>query len=274
MRLYGVTTACNVEPYVPYVMKYVEALGYDRFIVYDNCSTDRTVELLKEYPFVEVRTFGEGGFSEDLKTEMIMNAYMEFFTYHWQNYGGKDFAWMTATDFDDVIYLAHTEYDGVFKHYMSHITWHGYNVVNEPIVNLLPPSNGRSLPKDDFAHLYVDKIGKGIEVEWQKPILFRLDTLSSLKLEWGQHRGHFYFNDGGVKTYNNSCDLMVFHLKYALGEFGVNRGDDNFTGHGIPRHSHLAYQLRDSIDMKDYMTYKFLHGRCPYESADELKEKI
>lgn len=269
MKLYGVTVARNVESYVPYTMKYVEELGYDRFIVYDNCSTDKTVELLKEYPFVEVRSFGNGDFSEGLKTEMILNAYKEFFEYHWENYGGNDFAWMTITDFDEVIYLAHTEYDGVFKHYMSHLTWRGYNVVNEPIVNLLPPSNGIVPPEGDFAHLYVDKIGKAIEVEWEKPLLFRLDTLASISLEYGQHRASFEFHDGKVNAYNHSSDIMVFHLKYLLGKRATDIGDDNFKVHGLNRVSHLEYQLRDSIDIKDYFAYKFLCGRAPGNSAED-----
>lgn len=268
MKLYGVTTARNVERFVPYVMKYVEELNYDRYIVYDNCSTDGTVEILKQYPFVEVRSFGDGDFSEEMKTNALLSAYTEFFEYHWKNYGGNEFAWMTITDFDEVIYLAHTEYNGVFKHYMSHLTWRGYNVVNEPIVNLLPPSNGEIPPKEDFAHLYVDKIGKGIEVEWQKPLLFRLDTLNSLVLQYGQHAAKFNFQGGDVNAYNNSSDIMVFHLKYLLGENSVIIGDNNFKVHGLNRQSLLSHQLRDSIDMKDYLTYKFLMGKAPGSSVE------
>lgn len=270
MKLYGVTVARNVEFYVPYTMKYVEELEYDRFIVYDNCSTDRTVELLKEYPFVEVRSFGNGDFSEDLKTEMIINTYKEFFQYHRENYDG-DFAWMTITDFDEVIYLAHTEYDGVFKHYLGNLTWRGYNVVNEPIVNLLPPSNGLVPPKGDFAHLYVDKIGKGTEVDWEKPLLFRLDTLASITLQYGQHAAWFEFQDGKVNAYSHSSDIMVFHLKYLLGKRATDIGDDNFKVHGLNRVSHLEYQLRDNIDIKDYFAYKFLCGRAPGNSAKDKK---
>ena len=47
MKLFGVATIYNNEELVPYVMKYVQQLEYDKFIVCDNESTDNTVELLK-----------------------------------------------------------------------------------------------------------------------------------------------------------------------------------------------------------------------------------
>ena len=61
LYLVGVTCTYNEAEMVPYVMPYVERMGYDKFIVYDNESTDNTVELLKQYPFVEVRTYKTNG---------------------------------------------------------------------------------------------------------------------------------------------------------------------------------------------------------------------
>ena len=48
MKIFGFTCTYNEEDYIPYVMPYVEAFGYDKFFVYDNGSTDSTVEILKE----------------------------------------------------------------------------------------------------------------------------------------------------------------------------------------------------------------------------------
>ena len=46
MKLVGLTFTYNEENMIPYVMPYVERMGYDKFIVYDNESTDNTVEII------------------------------------------------------------------------------------------------------------------------------------------------------------------------------------------------------------------------------------
>ena len=59
MKLFGCTVVKNEEEMIPYVMPYVERLGYDKFVVYDDNSTDNTVEELLKYPFVEIRQMEE-----------------------------------------------------------------------------------------------------------------------------------------------------------------------------------------------------------------------
>lgn len=59
MKLFGCTVVKNEEEMIPYVMPYVERLGYDKFVVYDDNSTDNTVEKLLKYPFVEIRQMKE-----------------------------------------------------------------------------------------------------------------------------------------------------------------------------------------------------------------------
>ena len=59
MKLFGCTVVKNEEGMIPYVMPYVERLGYDKFVVYDDNSTDNTVEELLKYPFVEIRQMEE-----------------------------------------------------------------------------------------------------------------------------------------------------------------------------------------------------------------------
>lgn len=65
MKLIGYTCTFNEAGMVPYVMPYVERMGYDKFIVYDNMSTDNTVELLSKYPFVEIRYYDTNGKFDD-----------------------------------------------------------------------------------------------------------------------------------------------------------------------------------------------------------------
>ena len=61
MKIAGVTLCFNESNMIKYVMPYWDRIKPDKLIVYDNMSTDNTVELLKQYPYVEVRTFDTGG---------------------------------------------------------------------------------------------------------------------------------------------------------------------------------------------------------------------
>ena len=52
MKLIGMTLTYNESKMIPYIMPYYERLGFDILIIYDNESTDNTVELLKQYSFM------------------------------------------------------------------------------------------------------------------------------------------------------------------------------------------------------------------------------
>ena len=73
MKIAGVTLCFNESNMVKYVMPYWERIGIDKLIVYDNMSTDNTVELLSKYPFVEVRTFDTGGKFDDATNSRLKN---------------------------------------------------------------------------------------------------------------------------------------------------------------------------------------------------------
>ena len=107
MKLFGCTVVKNEEGMIPYVMPYVERLGYDKFVVYDDNSTDNTVEELLKYPFVEIRQM------EETKTIVEFdclkrNKQADFFTECWQyiHKNNNEEVWMTFTDFDEVLFCS------------------------------------------------------------------------------------------------------------------------------------------------------------------------
>ena len=67
MKLYGVTSVHDEEMLIPIVMPYLEKMGYDKLVIWDNNSTDRTVELLQQYEFIEIRHYSTEIFNEDEK---------------------------------------------------------------------------------------------------------------------------------------------------------------------------------------------------------------
>ena len=72
IKILGVTVTYNNEDKIPYVMPYYERMGIDKLVVYDNGSTDKTVELLSKYPFVEIRSYHTDQYREDCVTEDIV----------------------------------------------------------------------------------------------------------------------------------------------------------------------------------------------------------
>ena len=107
MKLFGCTVAKNEEGMIPYVMPYVERLGYDKFVVYDDNSTDNTVAELSKYPFVEIRQMEETKNIVDFDA-LKSRIQADFFGECWQysNKNNNEHVWMTFTDFDEVIFCS------------------------------------------------------------------------------------------------------------------------------------------------------------------------
>ena len=102
MKLFGCTFVKNEEEMIPYVMPYIERLGYDKFVVYDDGSTDNTVEILSKYPFIEIRH--STGTHDDFdwrKCKVQISFYEECWEYIHKN--NNEDVWMTFTDFDEVL---------------------------------------------------------------------------------------------------------------------------------------------------------------------------
>ena len=275
MKLYGVTTTYNCEKMVPYVMKYAEEIGYDKFIVYDNESTDRTVEALEKYPFVEIRHYHTDHYDESHRISMLNEA---IFSIPIED----DYMWATVCDFDEVIYYSQIGKE-TFKDYLVKLSIKGYNVCTEHIVNLV--CDGRYLDENKFVHLQVEKCGYGSPYNWCKPILFRLDNLTFLDYTVGHHFGRFEYGDEKVKQFYNTKCLHVFHLKYIFGAEYVKKTIEEYNERAFsfsPDMERMEYESLsvvehefeqtsiNSISTKAYLENKMLYGDDESEHDEEL----
>lgn len=275
MKLYGVTTTYNDEKIVPYVMPYLELLGYDKLVVYDNESTDGTVEMIKKYPFVEVRTYSSGGkFDEYLKTKIKADCIAEFAFNKRSEYIGKDeIAWVTGCDFDEVLYFIQQEglrandrqYGLNFKEYLNHMTLLGYNVCNEDIVDIV----SENFPNSDsgLIHKNAEMCSYGRPYLFNKPNLFRIDNISEYYISLGSHKGWFRFNGQEIKCFNNSRYLFSFHLKYIDREYFSNR-NKIYAERGYAEYADNEYmsnkafdeKLENSFSIREYIKNRQLNG--------------
>lgn len=199
VKLYGVTITYNEESMIPYVMPYYERLGYDKLVVYDNESTDNTVKLLKKYPFVEVRTFSTDGKLNDDTNRNIKSDFWKEFKSQFDKYS----VWITATDFDEVLYC-----NGNIKDILKQCDVEKKNTYNKNILQILCD---KFPPKDKLAHEYTDKAIID-NVNWKKMLLFNANTLRTLRYSVGAHR---CTQTRDIPTsYLNGKPIFAFHLKY------------------------------------------------------------
>ena len=277
MKLFGVTTTYNCSKLVPYVMKYAERLGYDKLIVYDNESTDDTVEKLKKYPFVEIRTFHTGHFCEAEKLRVKYEAVGEL-----QKQCGGEFVWCTTCDFDEVYYFNGCVLS--FKEYLCFLTRLGYNVCTENLKMVL--SRNENHDENLLLHETSEKISYQTPFIWNKPILFRLDTLRKLRYAPGQHYADIEFYDSSAKQVYNTKSLSAFHLKFSFGIEYMERYSRELSERGCqttkndkPTDIYIDGKVREEFEREyacgvsptDFLTYKTLNGNDDYEHLPPIQ---
>ena len=271
MKLFGVTTTYNEGFIVPYVMKYAEALGYDKLIVFDNGSTDNTVELLKQYPFVEVRTYDTDCFCEMSKISVKVDAIFEL-----REQCEGDIAWCTQCDFDEVFFMIPGF--ASFKDYLAYMVMNGYNVCTETMFMCM--SSGFPLKDYLFLHEQIDTVAYQCPQTFNKANLFRLDTLTSMNIFPGSHQCGFDYGDYGVRQFYNTKALCAFHLKFAFGkDYIMNRTrelnkrkfkkfEESEEGDvcSLGRMNEFFDGLyKYAIPIEDYFKHKILNGNDSYE---------
>lgn len=255
MKLYGVTVVYNEEALIPIVMPYLEKMGYDKLVVWDNGSTDHTAELLSQYSFIELRHYETDTWREDDKLQKIVETINEF-----KSNLESGQTWMTIADFDEVIkYNGRTDAD-IFnvKWYLSIMGNFGYNVCREHIWNLVDNGN---------------KVDYGQPFYWDKPLLFRLDGSDMISITYGNHDMYITYNGNEPKVFYNTKMLSVFHLKYYNDEIFLarqqNKSKRDYT-YGEHKMQYIADKEKNlneycnvvlnSIPYEDYHKHKMLNG--------------
>ena len=250
MRVVGVTFTFNEERLVPHVMEYWKRLGVDKLLVFDNMSTDRTVELLRQYDFVEVGTYGtDGHFDEFYLTYLRNNLWKGIYA-----------DYIIVSDFDEVPYC---ETD--FKEFLSTtnatiIQTHQFNVVRKN----LPEFNGELL------HTFPETEFNDMGIRYDKCHTFSPKSIQEIGYALGMHT---ISPDGDVILLQYPEQFYFFHLKY-FEDYTIEKATQYYDrlpyvikqGGGINWHIKL---LRD--DYNNTLN-KFVTPR--YESLEELRKNL
>lgn len=237
MKLFGVTFTYNESIMIPYVMKYLEHMGFNKLIVYDNQSTDNTVKLLKQYKFVEVRTLDTGGKKSNSEIVNVKNKV-------WKEFRHEKDAWMFVSDFDEVLY-----YPGSLKEYLEQKSKEGYNCLNQEMMETVC----EHFPdKSKFVHEVCD--GGTFWDHGCKMTLFKVGEFDTIKYAPGAHSVEVTLNNGKKLKSLNDKEIKSFHLKWIDYKFCLSK-------------KNLAQSRRGKDDIKHgYGTHYII-------SDDEFKKK-
>ena len=218
MKLFGCTFVKNEEEMIPYVMPYIERLGYDKFVVYDDSSTDNTVEMLSKYPFVEIRH--STGTHDDFdwrKCNVQISFYEECWDYIHEN--NNEDVWMTFTDFDEVLYH---QKQLSFRDCLKWALIHKYNYFDGQIIQLVPPKNFEEVSMKNMVeggklvHM-IDGMRANLWSmnECFKPTLMHVNSFERVFCTCGNHVMKAALVEGRIgRNLSEQHFLTCFHLKY------------------------------------------------------------
>lgn len=205
MKIAGVTLCYNESKMVKYVMPYWERIKPDKLIVYDNMSSDNTVELLKQYPFVEIRTFDtDGKFNDAMNSKVKNEAIKEL-----KNEG---YDWIYSGDFDEIVYSFNPD----FREELSKIDTLGGNVFCRDLIHPFTLDPDFKFDSTKLIHEQLPHFVTWFDLSGQKnygaKVLFHNPkTITSIKYGHGQH--DLTFGEGTSAVYFGK-PFIAFHLKY------------------------------------------------------------
>jgi len=93
MRIALITLCYNEMEILPWAVDYWKEFA-DKVVVYDNESTDGSIEFLRQFPWVDLKTYHTEGMNDLVVTAIKNNA--------WKQYA--DYDWIVVCDMDEMLY--------------------------------------------------------------------------------------------------------------------------------------------------------------------------
>lgn len=163
----------------------------DRFIIYDNYSTDKSETIINSHSNVSIIKFQTDGFNDNVHNDIKNNCWK-------QSRGKADFVIVCDTD----EFLYHTNIHQAIKQlkdgHFSIVKPYGYNMYST------------DYPAHDSHQLLTDQVKRGIRVPmFDKCILFDPHAIVEINYKPGAHECYPW---GRVKKYRNE-DIKLLHYK-------------------------------------------------------------
>lgn len=209
MKTYWIVLCKNEEDIIPFCIQYWSRIA-DKVIVYDNHSTDSSIELLSKYDWIEIRTFDSDGQNDVIQKQVKEQAYLEF----------KDQCdILIITDMDEVFYF--NDFKAISEAFVSG----DYNILMTPIFSLCedskPPYSEDKLLHQQCHKFYHQKMNhmQGFD-QYSKLSIFNTRITDKVNMSVGQH----YVQTTPQMRIMISNDGFCLHVDKGLSkEFFVNK---------------------------------------------------
>lgn len=170
------TLAYNESDIVEYFIDYCLKLGVEKAVVYNNESTDDTVEKLSKYPWIEVRNFHTDGMTDDIHAIIKNNCWKE-------QKGNKD-TWCIICDFDEWLYSPNIDLviDKMNKNGCSVLGTKWYGICNDST----PPYEQGKLLHQQSTKFYLQDVNRNFP-ELGKFMLINPNMIDDMGWSVGNH---------------------------------------------------------------------------------------
>lgn len=198
-----ITLCFNEIDILPFVSQYWERIGCD-VVVYDNGSTDGSIQYLLELPYVTLKHFDSEGQNDVIQKTVKEQAYLEL----------KDkYDIIIISDMDEVFYF--NDFKAISEAFVSG----GYNILMTPIISLCEDSKPPYM-RDKLLHQQCHKFYKqkmnhmnGFE-GYSKLSIFNTKTTDRVSMSVGQH---YVQTSPGMRIMLSDKDFCL-HVDKGLGE--------------------------------------------------------
>ena len=206
MVIHGHVLCWNEVEIIPFVLDYWKRIGVDKLYVYDNGSTDGSLDEFKKYDWIEVIPFE----SKDGKTDEFLLT--ELRNREWKKSKGVA-DWVIVSDFDEVPYCPYN-----FKEELAKWDEEGVTVIRT-IMFTVVADNFPEYNPERLLHM-----GEGLrfvaEPQMTKTLIFNPNRIEDMHYALGAHTCSPV---GEGKCLEFPENIIFFHLKHLGKDYCVRK---------------------------------------------------